>query len=324
VLISSDDGERVVLWRDGVATTLPPPDGNRLHRGLDISPEGNVLGHVESDSGPDRYGLWRGPDFYTVSASPVESCWRVSDSGHIVCDSPARDYPFFTFVGTTRLGSRAVTDLSTSGASATTITVTWTQVPDDRGNPARYRVKYAPAPIDWRTAAVGCDRRGTAVGSPLSCTIRGLETATSYDFQLISYRLRSDGSWAGAVYSNIGIGETTSSGGSGDLQVDDLRVIEAGDNFLTMRWTQVDDGTGDPASYRLKWSRPPIDYATANVAVRCGRWIVGTQIGDDMTCVVDGLDPATAYELQLVSFKMVNGVWTNARYSNVASGSTTN
>ena len=207
VLISSDDGDRVVLWRDGVARTLPPPDGGRPHFGLDISPGGTVLGYVESSSGPDRYGVWQGDDFFTVSVSPLASCWKVSDGGHILCDSPARDLPFYAFVGT-RLGSRAVKDLTPTDASSTAIRVTWTQVRDDRGNPARYRVKFSQPPISWRSATVGCDRRGTEVGAPLSCTIRGLEPATSYDFQLMSYRRRSDGSWAGAVYSNIGIGQT--------------------------------------------------------------------------------------------------------------------
>jgi hypothetical protein len=207
VLISSDDGRRVVLWRDGVASSLPPPDGSRPHFATDISPGGTVLGYVEASTGEDRYGVWRGDDFFTISVSPLTSCWRVGDGGHIVCDSSNRDYPFYAVMGT-RLGSRAVKDLTPTDASSTAITVTWTQVRDDRGDPARYRVKFARPPISWRNATIGCDRRGTEIGAPLSCTIRELEPGVSYDFQLMSYRRRSDGTWSGAVYSNVGVGQT--------------------------------------------------------------------------------------------------------------------
>jgi hypothetical protein len=48
-------------------------------------------------------------------------------------------------------------------------------------------------------------------------------------------------------------------------RVGDLRVVVSTVTTLTASWTQVDDGTGDPAFYRIKYARPPIDWKTATI-----------------------------------------------------------
>src|SRR5688572_24449520 len=40
--------------------------------------------------------------------------------------------------------------------------------------------------------------------------------------------------------------------------VGDLSVTLATDSTITVRWTQIDDGVGQPANYRLKYAIPPI------------------------------------------------------------------
>jgi hypothetical protein len=152
----------------------------------------------------------------------------------------------------------------------------------------------------------------------LSCTVSGLATGTRYDFQLISYR-NENGVWRNIKYSNVAAGTTTTPVARAAGTVDDLVVTGTTDSSLTVRWTQVDDGTGQPASYRVKYAVPPIGYSSATVG--CNSTIVGTQIGAQMTCTIGGLPSATTYDLQLKAFRVVGGVWEGATSSNVATAS---
>ncbi|HET9947365.1 MAG TPA: fibronectin type III domain-containing protein, partial [Longimicrobiales bacterium] len=133
----------------------------------------------------------------------------------------------------------AVDDLHVTSSTLSSVTLTWTQVDDGTGRPAFYRVKYAVPPIDWRSAAIGCEQtiRGTAVGAEASCTVEGLASETAYEFQLMSYRLSSSGTWQGAVYSNVATGST---GAASAAAVSDLAVVSATESTLTLSWTEVD------------------------------------------------------------------------------------
>ena len=87
-----------------------------------------------------------------------------------------------------------VTDLKVSAIDSTGVTLTFTQVNDGTGKPAEYDVRYAVAPISWGSATsvtsgtCAVPVTGTAIGSPLTCTVLRLTPATSYEFQLVSFR----------------------------------------------------------------------------------------------------------------------------------------
>lgn len=100
--------------------------------------------------------------------------------------------------------------------------------------------------------------------------------------------------------------------------VDDLSVATSTESTLVVRWTQVDDGTGVPASYRLKYAVPPIEWNEARTACT----LDGDVVGAELSCQVTGLAPATTYDVQLMSFRLVDGAWQDATYSNVATGRT--
>ena len=215
-----------------------------------------------------------------------------------------------------------VTDLQVVDSASTTLTLEWTQVDDGTGSPASYRLKYAEPPIDWRTATIGCTRtmRGTAIGSSMSCQVEGLTAGTTYELQMMSFRV-VNGSWQGALYSNIARGSTSGSTAGSAFAVSDLEVTGVTTSTIALSWTQVDDGTGNPAWYRVKYAAPPIDWKTATIG--CDRSIRGTEIGSEMTCTIEGLTPGTTYDVQLMSYRLVNGVWRDARVSNVATTTTT-
>lgn len=102
--------------------------------------------------------------------------------------------------------------------------------------------------------------------------------------------------------------------------VDDLRVERVSDTSVTLTWVQVDDGTGRPANYRMKYAAPAIDWRSATIG--CQSTIQGTEIGATMSCTVEGLTPATDYDFLMMSFRLVNGAWAGAKYSNVSSART--
>jgi uncharacterized protein YjdB len=87
-----------------------------------------------------------------------------------------------------------VTDLRASAIDSTSVTLSFAQVNDGTGQPAKYDVRYAVAPISWGSATSTTSGTcktpvaGTAIGSQLSCTVLGLTPATKYNLQLIAFR----------------------------------------------------------------------------------------------------------------------------------------
>jgi uncharacterized protein YjdB len=88
----------------------------------------------------------------------------------------------------------SVTDLKASLIGSTSVTLSFVQVNDGTGQPAKYDVRYAVAPISWGSATSATSGTctapgaGTAIGSQVSCTFLGLTPATNYDFELVPYR----------------------------------------------------------------------------------------------------------------------------------------
>jgi hypothetical protein len=87
-----------------------------------------------------------------------------------------------------------VSDLAVTGASDTSVTLTFTEVSDGTGSPANYDVRYAIAPLAWGSAndvTQGTCRvpmAGAAIGATRSCTVLGLAAATTYELQLVPFR----------------------------------------------------------------------------------------------------------------------------------------
>ncbi|HEV8265026.1 MAG TPA: galactose oxidase-like domain-containing protein [Gemmatimonadales bacterium] len=108
--------------------------------------------------------------------------------------------------------------------------------------------------------------------------------------------------------------------------VADLAVEARSDRSLTLGFTEVDDGTGHAATYDVRYARPPIDWASATVVAQgtCTTPVGGTTIGAHRTCTVEGLSPATTYDVQLVAYRgTLNQDATFGGLSNVVTGTTT-
>src|SRR3954467_5257888 len=107
--------------------------------------------------------------------------------------------------------------------------------------------------------------------------------------------------------------------------VSDLAVSGLSDTSATLTFTEVDDGTGRPASYDVRSAVAPISWGSAESVTHgtCSTPVAGTVTGTRHTCTVTHLSAATNYQFQLVAFRGtldVNAVF--GGLSNVASGTT--
>ena len=105
--------------------------------------------------------------------------------------------------------------------------------------------------------------------------------------------------------------------------VTDLAVAAATDSSATLTFTEVDDGTGTPASYDIRLAPTPLVWGGSVPSVKrgtCATPVAGTAIGARRACTVLGLTTGTAYDFELVTYRgtlMVNAVF--GPLSNVAS-----
>ena len=99
-----------------------------------------------------------------------------------------------------------VTNLSATVTGPNSVTLSFAQVSDGLGAPAKYDVRYAPSPINWGAApsvangTCATPLSGTATSGTLTCTVLGLNASTKYDFRLTAFRgtLNKD-----AVFSSL-------------------------------------------------------------------------------------------------------------------------
>ena len=104
-----------------------------------------------------------------------------------------------------------------------------------------------------------------------------------------------------AILTVTGGGTTVTAPGT----VSDLSVSAVESNSVTLSFTQVDDGTGKPASYDVRYAVAPISWGDAASATSgtCTTPVTGTGIGSRLTCTVLGLSASTNYNFQLVAFR---------------------
>lgn len=103
--------------------------------------------------------------------------------------------------------------------------------------------------------------------------------------------------------------------------VSDLQVVSSTDASVTLRWTQVDDGTGSPARYAVRYGSPTISWGGANGTEIS---VDGTGVGTPLTYTWAGLASGTAYEFQLIPYRGTLGAGAvYSTLSNKAAGQTT-
>src|SRR5439155_1704643 len=188
--------------------------------------------------------------------------------------------------------------------------LSFTEVDDGTGQPASYDVRYAVGALSWGSApgvtsgTCATPVVGSAIGAQRSCTVLGVTPATGYQFQLIPFRgtLNMGTAVLGSV-SNVASGTTAALGQLGTML--NLAVASATDSSLTLSFTEVDDGTGQPASYDVRYAVGALSWGSAPSVTRetCATPLVGSAFGTKRTCTVLGPTPATGYQFQLIPFR---------------------
>ena len=108
--------------------------------------------------------------------------------------------------------------------------------------------------------------------------------------------------------------------------VSDLIVAAAADTSVTLSFTQVDDGTGQAASYDVRYTPGTISWSSAASAASgtCATPVAGTGVNSALKCTVLALSPTTSYDFQVIAFRgTLNTDAVFGSPSNVAHGSTT-
>ncbi len=89
--------------------------------------------------------------------------------------------------------------------------------------------------------------------------------------------------------------------------VTDLSVSAVTQSSVSLRWTEVDDGTGQPASYDLRFADTPFGNgwgtATWPSVGTCNAPIAGQVVGAEITCTVEGLSAGHSYDFRVVAFR---------------------
>ncbi len=84
----------------------------------------------------------------------------------------------------------------------------------------------------------------------------------------------------------------------------DLAAGSATDASIKLTFTHVDDGTGLPASYDIRYALNAINWGSAQSVVAGSCPLpAGPAIGTSVTCTVSGLSAVSTYQFQLVAFR---------------------
>jgi len=228
-------------------------------------------------------------------------------------------------------------------ASATSLAVgdegnVWAEIKTSKG-------EIVSKPVDWSSAKpsviqVNADGKIKAMSpgtTDIEASVDGVVGTATLSVQSTSSG-GSGGSSGGSGGSSGGGssggsggssgGSGGSSGGSGGSgvpgQVTDLRVSQTAERQLQLSFTQVDDGSGQPASYIIRIGDGAFTW-DGSVAVNkgsCSAPVAGTEVGANLTCSVDGLVASKSYSFQLVARRSDANGAVFGPLSNIVTGTT--
>lgn len=162
----------------------------------------------------------------------------------------------------------AVSDLSVSISTDSSLTLSFTEVGDGAGQAASYEIRAAAGTIVWGSAApvttgsCATPLAGTAVGATHACTVRGLIAATAYQFQIVAFRGTLDVDAVFGALSNVAAGTTTAPAVASVASVTVTPSSATGTVGQSAQFTaSVQDSAGNPLTGRT------ITWASSNTAV---------------------------------------------------------
>src|SRR5207248_5966234 len=135
-------------------------------------------------------------------------------------------------------------------------------------------------------------------GTPGVATVSGSGLVTGVTAGSVTITATSEG-----VSGNAGI--TVTAPAAPPSTVSDLAVAGTTSGSVTLAFTEVSDGTGQPANYDIRYASGTLSWgsATSVTSGSCATPVVGSTIGAKRTCTVLSLAAGTAYSFQLVAYR---------------------
>ena len=105
-------------------------------------------------------------------------------------------------------------------------------------------------------------------------------------------------------------------------RVTDLSVVATDEDLATLRWTEVEDGTGSAANYAIRYASP--DFSDGwGAAYETEVSVEGSAVGSTLEYDLNGLEAGTQYEFRMVAYRgTLNEDATFGSLSNIADGET--
>jgi uncharacterized protein YjdB len=106
-----------------------------------------------------------------------------------------------------------VVDLAVASVTASSATLSFTNVSDGTGQPASYYLRYQAGTLSWGSGTELPTLHGGAIGTKQSVTVPGLSAATKYQFQVVAYRGTPNVNAVFGALSNVATGTTAAAAG---------------------------------------------------------------------------------------------------------------
>lgn len=318
-----DDGSSTTTTSDDGSQTLVlsvSPDSFSIEAGQTQQLEASV---TDGDGNPvDTTVTWSTSD---SSVATVDSTGLVTGeaAGDVLITATAEDASDSsagTITEATTTSSSddtslpgTVTDLAVDASQTTHdgVTLTFTQVDDGTGEPADYDVRFMESPISWGSATsvsqgtCTVPLQGTEIGTTMTCTVEGLRSGTSYDFQVVAFRGTMNDDAVYGELSNVATEATKSlvvsvTPSSFEIEVGQTQQLEA----------SVTDEDGNPVDLTVTWSTSNSSVATVDAS----GLVTGEGVGDATITakVEDASDSSAATVTESTSSDDDNGSTTSS------------
>jgi hypothetical protein len=244
------------------------------------------------------------------------------------------DYAFRVAAVRESLDGERVYGDYTQSVSARTAAVVQPPAPEDEKEEEIYSISISPTSLELegvgstgQLSATLTDGNGSEVqGSSLNWTTSdadvatvsadGLVTARAVGTALVTVSAACCGSSDTISVIIVQEQELTAA----PETVTDLQVVETNGTSVVLAFTEVDDGTGNPARYAIRHQTPNLVWWQA---FETEETVLGQQVGQTLQVLRNSLSEETTYEFQLVSYRgELNVDATFGELSNVAAATT--
>ncbi len=198
----------------------------------------------------------------------------------------------------------AVSNLASSGATQTSISLTWTSPGDDQGNyvnygtPTTYDVRYSTATItsgNWDSATQATGEPSPSVaGTSQSMTVSSLSAGTTYYFAI---KTRDEVSNESALSNILTRATVDPADTTAPASVSNLSLSSPTEKAMTLSWTSPgDDGnSGTAQSYDTRYSTSLIIDSNWSSAVQVAGEPAPAVAGTSQSMIVSGLSSGVTY-----------------------------